>query len=674
MGKVQWITAVALMLLGMTAMQAKAQLTTVDQWYAVEDTALVNSTSNIVLHGRDDAPAQTDDYLWNWAITTVPGHVSTNMDVVGGANAPTTNGIAWNGDFGLVALDQDDYDPIDPSTWYTAWGTYFTYVPVADWYGIDTFKAAGANSSGSQAPEHDFFVTVLNRQDKPQVDPVRVFILKCAADEGCNATNGSAPIVAIDRDNLGADKTAGLTYEFTDPTNELGQVTNELGYATLVNGTVSFVITNTAFSAPANAPAVTIGLRVTDTIVWTNGLDATQMVAANYENGSAYTMWQQLGYPTELFSQDYTNINAEIWWAPQNGAYFTDVDANLAHGELLAENYTLNTNTGNVTFAEGEACTFSLTANDSFTNNMAGLPVSCFGVTKVIWTLTPAVNSPMVVGETGVVAEVTAPIILDDGLSSLSTMYSIDTSSETFTNLPSSFTLEAAAVDYCGQTNAFTWQVHVRALLEYPLIDMPEISDQILGATWTTRINELNGNNQFVDLTFISNPPGLNDGLSWTNNADGTYTFTAVRTGCYTIYANVVNNDHVMIGYAMQTFCVLCPESKVDKAARTLVINGNDTNDFCYGQVTIETEDEFDDAIVEIGGVRYFRPDANVDFIAIASTTPEGADHTFLHWGPPTVLQDPTIILAALLSRVSPRMRMTWSTSAVSRRSSRRPR
>jgi hypothetical protein len=41
--------------------------------------------------------------------------------------------------------------------------------------------------------------------------------------------------------------------------------------------------------------------------------------------------------------------------------------------------------------------------------------------------------------------------------------------------------------------------------------------------------------------------------------------------------------------------------------------------------------------------VRYYRPDDYVSFMAVASTTPEGQDYTFLHWGwDPSTWQDPT--------------------------------
>jgi hypothetical protein len=640
----RWLVASALALLCAHGAYAEEPVPSgpINQFYVAQDASFANSASNLIVQGIDKAPGQTDDYLYRWVVTTPAGHNQTNLDVFADAIVypAGTNGVQYTGDYpaswpDVVQQDRPGYSWIYSPDY---WGTYFTYVPEENWYGVDTFSADGYNFSGSSF-KGEFRVSVLNQQDKPVVEPVTVFIQKCAADADCNPTNGVSLIAVTDADYLTGP--GSFTYEFTDTTNEFGQIANELGYATLTGNRLDFVITNTAYVFPdPSKPYIEIPVKVTDTIAFTNGLTDEAFLCADYGRVSrpGDPSYDTLpGYTPAAYADDFTIVTAKVWWAGQNGAYFTDDTATLPHGELTEDStHPWGFIDRRITFYEGEAVTLTVTANDSKTNNPAQFDIGdCYGINRVFWQVIPWTSSyDDSQFTTGVVAEVTGPVDDDaaNGVRSITSSYTIDTSSEAFTNgFRNRFVVRVGAVDHCGQTNFFRYLVTVRPTLEYPLIDMPQsqFPDQVLGATWTSTINELNGNNQFVDVS-QTGPAG---GLIISNNLDGTYTFTAIKTGIYTVRASVIDrhNGQVMYGYASQRFAVLLPASALENVGRTLVITGNDTNEFCYGQITFEPVST--DGAVEIDGQTYYRPDANVNFYAIASTTPEGADYTFLRWG-----------------------------------------
>jgi len=705
----KWLAPAAMTLLFATGVRAQETFRVGNQFAVLED----HSTSNLVVEGFDAAGDQNDGLVYNWSITTNVTTFSGAVNFITNVT-PTLAGVQFVNSVGnylasYYPIDQFDlnytpYYPWDPkfSSLFldygaismrgyvaTNWGTYFAYTPQANWYGTnDTFVTSGRNLKGDdyRTTAH---LTVLNVQDKPEVvGSTNIFILKCNADQGCNSTTGSVTIAAVDQDNAPVfpnELDKGLTYEFDqgsaqiiDPsdTNELGQIVrvgaSDLGYATLSGSTVTFVVTNT--TSTADVPQY-VYVKVTDTLAWLQQLSGSPTNseawttgaagAANYEYNSEQSYWP-LALGAQHFADDCKIVAIPVYYTAQKGAYFTDVSAKLAHGDFNASATDLTNNVAFVEFFEGEAATFSLTANDSNTNNIAGLPVSCYGVKKVIWTIEPWENSPFAVPfQTGVVQEVTSPIIETNGISSLSSSWSIDTSSETFTNGLNLFKIKVDAIDYCGQTKTFRWYVIVRPTLEYPLIDMADAQfpDRVLDLqnmnnnTWTAKIEELNGNDQFIDLWVTGGPDGAFDpehpwnpgegGLTATNNGDGTYTFFAYKTGCYTLHAYVrsaMDNGQVMSGHDIVDFCVLVPESQVINAVKTLVISGNDTNAFCYGKVDILPAEGNEDSIfTDANGLRGFLPSADVTYRAVASTTPEGAAYTFLHWGwDPSIEQNPT--------------------------------
>ena len=178
----KWLAPAALSFLCVTGVRAASnQYGAIDlfEGQPVADT-------NVLVYGES---TDFSTWIWNYQHDTTVGKGPFNGQVTDlGYRAPD---VAW---------------PVVPanSWWLGAtpladcWGSFFKYAPNnEEWYGGDEFEAdTETGEYGTKA-----LVQVYNTQDKPIVDAPKVFILKCAADEGCNMTNGTAAIVAIDNDN-----------------------------------------------------------------------------------------------------------------------------------------------------------------------------------------------------------------------------------------------------------------------------------------------------------------------------------------------------------------------------------------------------------------------------------------------------------------------------------------